>query len=514
MKYWVHRALIGICFWTLFAIETGYAQSPFLELLPGSERMIYDENSGITRLLGGASFRYQNSRMYCDSAHYHEQKQEVRAYGKVHINRSDTLNLFCDSMYYQGRNKLAKLWGHVRVRDREYKLITDSLDYDAAAGRAIYRNGGTVSSLTKPEVLKSRIGYFYPKSKNLFFKGDVHLNSNELEVRTDTLRYHYFSRTAFFYGPTNIQNGKKQLECHQGWYQVEDEEGVAQGDAKIRDGSRLVQGDSLYFSQKKGMTIGKGNVSYADSTEKLSFSGDHFQRDEKQGIAWLTGRALAMFRMKSEDTLFVHGDTLYARSDSLDHLRELDAFFGVKFFHKDFQGKCDSLHYDSEGDEVHFYRDPVLWADQMQLKGERMWMTLKDSSVHRVDVREHATAISEVDSVGYYNQIAGREMWAYFQESKLKYVEVQGNAQSVYFPEETKETDSTVTIERKGMTRIYSASLKVYLDSGEVVGVTYLDKPDAVAYPLSKINKEEQYVSHFSWLPILRPRNKEAILEN
>ena len=96
------------------------AQDNLLELLPGSDRLEYDEKTGIHKLYGNVNFKYQSNLMYCDSAYYHQRREQVFAYGNVHINKRDTLNLFCDSLFYNGRTRQAKLWGNVRVRDNEY----------------------------------------------------------------------------------------------------------------------------------------------------------------------------------------------------------------------------------------------------------------------------------------------------------------------------------------------------------------------------------------------------------
>src|SRR5690606_19906196 len=111
-----------------FLASKTFAQNNILELLPGSERLEYDSKTGIHRLYGNVNFKYQSNVMYCDSAHYHQRTNEVYAYGNVHINKRDTLNLYCDSLYYHGGTRMAKLWGHVRVRDNTYKLSCDSMD--------------------------------------------------------------------------------------------------------------------------------------------------------------------------------------------------------------------------------------------------------------------------------------------------------------------------------------------------------------------------------------------------
>ena len=75
----------------------GLSQKGVLELLPGSDKLGYNEKTGAHRLVGSVNFNYQVNTMYCDSAHYFDKTQEVRAYGNVHIVK-DEINLFCDSL--------------------------------------------------------------------------------------------------------------------------------------------------------------------------------------------------------------------------------------------------------------------------------------------------------------------------------------------------------------------------------------------------------------------------------
>ncbi len=92
----------------LFLIKTTcFSQKDMIELLPGSESLQYDAKTGIHRLLGNVNFIYQGNKMYCDSAYYYQRSKSVRAYGHVHINKRDTLNLFCDSLFYDGKTDKA-----------------------------------------------------------------------------------------------------------------------------------------------------------------------------------------------------------------------------------------------------------------------------------------------------------------------------------------------------------------------------------------------------------------------
>jgi hypothetical protein len=90
--------------------------------------------------------------------------------------------------------------------------------------------------------------------------------------------------------------------------------------------------------------------------------------------------------------------------------------------------------------------------------------------------------------------------------------EVLGNARTVFFPTDTIRTDTSMVVERKGMNRIYAADLKVYLDSGEITGVTFLKQPEGMFYPMNQLNKEEQFMQGFSWNLALRPKSWKEII--
>ena len=83
------------------------AQSNVLELLPGTEKIIFDEKSGANRLIGTVSFTYQGNTMFCDSAHYDEKRKIVHAYGNVHITKN-TINYFVTHFY---------IWGLINLRN-------------------------------------------------------------------------------------------------------------------------------------------------------------------------------------------------------------------------------------------------------------------------------------------------------------------------------------------------------------------------------------------------------------
>src|SRR5690554_5707066 len=198
------------------SLGNSYAQE-FIELLEGSDDIRLDGKTGNYIVKGNVVFKKEETKLYCDSAYYNLVHHNIRAFGNIHLNKEDTLNMFCDSLFFDTKREYAKLYGNVRIRDNEYKLTTDSIDYDLKNNIGIYRNKGVISSISSSDRLSSDIGYFYPNTKQFNFRKNVVYTSNEFTIKSDTLEFNANSKKAFFFGPTYITNNEVKMYCEKGW---------------------------------------------------------------------------------------------------------------------------------------------------------------------------------------------------------------------------------------------------------------------------------------------------------
>ena len=488
-----------------------FSQNDVLELLPGAKTLEYDTRTGVHRLIGNVNFLYQGNNMYCDSAHYFERQKRVRAYGRVHINKKDTLNLFCDSLFYDGRTKQAKLWGNVRVRDNEFKLTTDTLDYDAKKGQAHYHHGGKVESIITQESLTSRVGYFHPNSKNFFFSQNVDYKGIDLSMQTDTLQYVYNQKKTYFYGPTDIQTEEATMYCESGWYHTGSGKGALYTNAWMSREPDYIAADTLRYEPDIGVSIGIGNVYYKDTTQNLSFNGDYAFNSDSLNYAYVTGHALATKEL-SNDTMYVHADTLY--NMKLDSVSILKAYYRVKLFSTKIQCTSDSMSYSSETQKIELRSTPIVWSNEAELKGDIIDVYMNDSVIDKVNIYGNSSVLMEIEPTLYYNQIAGKNIEAYFKDNDLHRADVLGNAITLFFPIDEESTDSSYIKKRVGMNRLYASDLRIYIDSNNITGITYIDQAEGVFYPMEKIKKEEQFIPGFDWKNALRPKSKETLFED
>ena len=113
--------------------------------------------------------------------------------------------------------------------------------------------------------------------------------------------------------------------------------------------------------------------------------------------------------------------------------REIKAYYGVRFFRTDIQGVCDSMQFNTRDSILYMYNDPVLWNEQYQLYGDTILIYMADSVVDYAHVKQFAFAVQQVDT-GYYNQLKGTDLKAFFAGRSVRQIDVSGNAESIFYP--------------------------------------------------------------------------------
>ena len=492
-------------FLSAFFLSNTFGAQEVLKLLPGSKKAHYLEENDLLKLAGDVNFEYQGNTMYCDSAYYFEGAQIVRAYGNVHIIK-ETLNIFCDSAFFNGIEDKSKLWGRVKMRDGDYKLTTDSIDYDSKSGRATYRTFGSIHKINSNERITSKIGYFYPDTKDYHFVDSVRYKNDNLRMETDTLRFNYATKKSYFFGKTYITKDSIDIESNFGWYHTENNHGYLHGDAMLKDTKKILFADTILYNDSLQKIEAKLNVHFLEIEKKLRIQSNYLLKNESTDDTFVSDCVIAEVIQK-EDTIYIHSDTLEILPDTLNNKKKIFAYYGVKIFNEQIQANADSLVFIELKDIMTLYKSPIVWSENAELKGDSIQIHLKDSVIEHIDIYNNASALMELDSGVIYNQISGKSIIAIMKKGKLVQTDVFGSATSIYYPENEESTDSLLTIKRMWLNKLEAATLTVNLDSGEVKGITYRTQPTGIFYPIDQVVEKDKWIKNFSWNPILRPKN-------
>jgi len=472
-----------------------------------TDELMYDKSMvDAQRLIGHVQLEYEGTMFYSDSAYLYK-NDDFDAFGNIRLIKGVDYNLTGDELHFDHAKKNAQFRNNVTLRDRQMTLTTNFLNYNTATEIADYTGGGNIVSTKDRNTLSSQKGTYHSKTETFFFKDKVVLKNPDYTVTSDTLKYLNTSEIAYFFGPTNIKGDKTSLYCENGFYDTKKDESRFGKNARVNSEKNILKGDSIYYNGVKGTGEVFRNVSIRDTTSNYIITGDYGFHDEKSKESFVTKRALLTQFYEGGDSLFVHADTLRSRPDSLQKNRVF-AYHGVKLFKTDMQGLCDSLVYVESDSLISLYKNPVLWNEDSQITGDTIDVRAFEGKIENFYVSGNSWIISEA-SKDTYNQIKGRIMTGYFTENDLTTVDVNGNGQLVYFPEEEKKGKKNLMGHNKGD----CSNIRIHIADKKIIGIKMEIEPNSKFAPLSLSTLSEYKLEGFNWRGEERPKSRAELLE-
>ena len=477
----------------------------------GKQTLIYLERSDLVRfdnenlpdiqvLIGNVILRHDDVYLYCDSAHLNQNTNSFKAFGHVKIEQGDSLEIYSKRLNYNGNTRIGHLFHNVKMINGEVTLYTDTLIYERDKELGYYTCGGKlVDSLN---TLVSKHGYYYSNTKIAEFKYDVVGVNNKSTIESDTLTYNTETKIATILGPTYIHHSDSTtIYSELGWYNSENDQSQLLKESLINHGKgKSLAGDTIFYDKRLGLGEAFHNVIMKDSLNQICLYGHYGYYKEEGEIGIITDSAM-MVEYSQKDTTYIHGDTLYSYAQGEDKKMTL-AFHNVRLFNNEFQGVCDSLTFFSGDSILHMMQMPIIWNENQQITGDTIHIYPKNGTVDRMHVVDNAMMIQEEDTI-HYNQVSGKEIIAYIQNEELHYVDISGNVESIFYPNDQGDLI--------GLNTIKSSYMTVYFKEGKLERFNVYPSPTAIMYPMSQITENMLYLANYTWQIDVRPISKGDI---
>ncbi len=477
----------------------------------GKQTLIYLERSNLVRfdnenlpdiqvLIGNVVLRHDDVYLYCDSAHLNQQTNSFKAFGNVKIEQGDSLEIYSKRLNYNGNTRIGHLYQNVKMINGEVTLYTDTLIYERDKNLGYYKCGGKlVDSLN---TLVSKHGYYYSDTKLAEFKYNVVGKNSNSTITSDTLTYNTETKVATILGPTNIHHSDSTtIYSELGWYNSETDQSKLLKKSFINHGNgKTLEGDTIFYDKAIGVGKAFQNVILKDSLNKINLHGHYGYYKEEGEIGIITDSAM-MVEYSQKDTTYIHGDTLYSFAYKKDDKMAL-AYHNVRLYNNEFQGVCDSLTFCSADSILHLMQMPIIWNENQQITGDTIHIYPKNGTIDKMHVVNNAMMIQEEDTI-HYNQISGKEIIAHIQNEELHHVDISGNVESIFFPNDQNELI--------GLNTIKSSYMTVYMKDGKLERFVVFPSPTAVMYPMSQITENMLHLANYTWQIEVRPTSKEDI---
>ena len=486
-------------------------------------------------LKGNVVFRHDSALMYCDSALFYEKNNSLDAFGHVRLVQGDTIEGFGDVLYYDGNTKFARLRNNVKLVHFNTVLTTDSMNYDRLNDLAWYFTGGKI--VDSLNTLTSVWGQYTPSTKQAVFKTDVKLVNDRFILTADTLKYNTGNNIADLVGPTKIvYEEETTIYSTLGWYNTRTEESMLLERSKVihNDGKSLT-GDTIFYDKRQGKGDVMHHMELTDSVQKGTLYGNYGKFFEKEKYGFSTDSALFV-DWSEEDYTYVHADTLYTEEiayqvytlqekDSImvdsvltaqapdtiwndTSYRQVRAFHRVRIYRSDLQSICDSLVTDNRDSIMILNGMPVAWSDDQQISADLIKVYMKDGAVDYAHGEGNAIASQQNENEPtHFNQLSGKEILAYIRDGELRQIDVNGNAETVFYPH---EEDGSIV----GVNKTQSSYVKLYLENKKIDHILFTTTTTGTLYPLDKISDSEAHLGSFFWAAGERPKSPDDVFSH
>lgn len=492
-------------------VPTANRYQPGMVFLEHANELRMEPGHDYQLLVGDVQFRRGDMYMYCDSAHFYDETSSLDAYGNVRMEQGDTLFVYADELNYSGPEQLAVLYADagkkVRLINRDVMLQTDVFNYDLGIDLGYYEYGGVLTDASNR--LESWVGEYSPYSKEANFYNDVRLTSrgakDTLKIYTDTLAYNTSTHIAELVCMSTIVNKDGIIYTTNGTYNTN--EGLADlydRSMVVTRTNRTLIGDTLVYDRKAGWGEAFGDMVLIDSIKQSTLKGDYGFYNELTDSAYVTGRALAM-EYSQRDTLYVHGDVIrtfrVVDTDSTgnDTTHYIVANPRVRFYRNDIQGLCDSLTLVQRDTMMYMNIKPVVWSGERQISGGSIQVHFNDSTAEWAKLPDTGFAIEMIEDP-YYNQLSGKEMFARFVDGDLRHLDVSGNVQAIFLPQENDSTYNKIV-------NVESSFLSADFENREVKRIKMWPETSGTTTPLYLAKKSLLFLPKFKWWGVLRPHD-------
>ncbi|MBZ9627562.1 OstA-like protein [Psychroflexus sp. CAK57W] len=374
-------------------------------------------------------FIHEGIEVWCDRAIFYQTDDFFKAYGNVRMKQGDTVNMTSKYAEYNGTTQFAFASEDVVLTTPSNKLTTDSLFFNRINQEAFYRSGGTVKD--SASTITSEIGRYFMDQEKLSFRQNVKVRNPEYNIDSDYLDFYSEKGHAYLYGPSTITSETSVVYCERGFYDTRNDNGFFVKNSKIDYENRKLEGDSIFFDRPSGFASASNNIKVTDTINQSVITGHYAELFRKKDSLFIAKNPLVAMKQQN-DSVFIASDTLMVTGE-VDQ-RQLSAFYDARIFKSDLSGKADSIHSSERTGITKLIREPVLWSGESQITGDTIFL-ISNTETEELDslkVFYNAFMIKK-DSIEGFNQIKGKELYGLLKNNEIYQVNVIKNTESLFY---------------------------------------------------------------------------------
>lgn len=415
---------------------------------------------------------------------------------QVLVSNKD-FDLKTDTLKFDTKNNIATFLAPTLIYMKDSaQFYTEGGYYDLQKDNAEFTK--TPQYKKKSQVAIADTMLYDGKTTIITLKGNATTEDSVRKARASTIIYNRKTEESQLQGNAHFEDEKQNVDSDTILYSGKTKTYATRGRSKIVNEGKILEADFVDFDSKDSVGIARGNVFYQDTSAKTTLRCDSMAYDQRRDYIKAGGGRPILTSLIENDTLWLRADTIITfKPNPADTFRTMLAYYNVRMFKKNFQSVCDSLSYTQQDSLFRFFKDPIIWSDTSQLTADTMRMLLKDNKLDRVYMRNNGFIINSKDEF-YFNQIKGRDITAFFENDDLRRMNVDGNAESVYYVLDDAQAYMSVN-------KMICSSMIVMFGDNKVEGIRFFTQPKATMTPMKQANHDALKMKGFKWDIVRRP---------
>ena len=485
----------------------------------------------------------KGNRMFSNSGRYNLDEEYGYFVGNAQYE-SDTATAIADTIYYSGATNLIELKGKANYRSLTDTANAEYIKYNRAdelielEGNASYTGDG---NRAKGEKL-----IYNKKTESFKFTGRSELEDGSIFIKAENLDYQKDTREGLAIGQVEYRDTAEKISIWADTLAYNGESNFMRATSAVGKPvmATEVDDDTLFISARVLRTFQeviygrKKNNVMEDSTTRVFPDSTSAAELEPRLIDSISQDSLVSMpdTAKSDipitavpdtispsnigldtvslDGLIIHSDSslveepsvpIFIDSSLVDTVQYLIAEEDVVLYKSDMQARCDSLYFNDFDSTFVLLYLPVMWSDTSQITGDTIRIKLVDEKVDQLIVNDNAFMTNSPD-FKFFNQVKGKIFVADFEESEMKTMKVNGNAQIVYYM--LDDEDGYI-----GANTTDCSFMTFYFQEKKISDIRFYNSPQSKILPMVGTDHESIKLKGFNLRFEERPLSKEDLFD-
>lgn len=441
-----------------------------------TDKLFYDLKKRIASYQTGGLLIQDSTRMQSKKAWYNARTEQAFFKDSVNIILDDGMNVQADTIQFDSKQNKVVFLAPTRILQNELSVYCEQGYYDITQSLAYFDKNPVYTE--RDESAEARTIIHDQKNKITTLLKDAVIRDSSTEAHGDTIIINDTDHSIRILGHADYRDEERKISGDRILYNRLDRSLQVSGRTHLKEGKQDIEAQRIDYKGDQDLGFAYGDVVVRDTQSGWEIHCDTFSYNKKTKRFEPVGMRKYIATPMDNDTLYLTAEEIVSEQvvDGTDSFQIMIARRDVRIWSKQLQGLCDSLFYSGRDSSFTMHVNPVLWSDTTQFTGDTIRMFMKNKTMDQVHLLQHAFILTE-SQTRLDNQVKGRTIFAYFNQRKINYTDVTGNAETIYFVQDDDK-------DYIGMNYIQCSSMRInFLQNQKIDNIHFYTKPTGNLMP-------------------------------